>query len=116
MRLSRGFFRIWLVLSAIWIGLWVYFATPKTYSWLWRAPRYEVEFGSGHQTTFDTSKSHEELVADINEEVTREAERLRRVGQALPDKANPEELLKYITSRNEQLRSESKYVWLVTII
>src|SRR5262245_27808653 len=41
---GRGFFRTWLVLSAIWIGLWVYFAGPKTYSRLWHAPKYDIEF------------------------------------------------------------------------
>jgi hypothetical protein len=39
---GRGFFRAWLVLSAIWIGLAVYIAKPLTFSWLWKAPKYEI--------------------------------------------------------------------------
>src|SRR5262245_48718942 len=72
---SRGFFRIWLVLSVVWIGLSVYFAKPKTYFRLWQGAEYEIEFPSGHRTTFDTSKSRRELAADITEEWRREAMR-----------------------------------------
>jgi hypothetical protein len=43
--LGQGFFRIWLFLSAIWIGLSIFGHAPKTYSWLWHAPQYEIKVG-----------------------------------------------------------------------
>jgi hypothetical protein len=121
MKWGRGFFRTWLVVSAIWIGLFIYFSEPKTYSWLWRAPKHVIEFSSGHQTTFDTSKSHQELVADITEEWKREAERLKiRDGQQAADEilqsisAKRDDLLETFSSNNKKIRREAERLWLVT--
>jgi hypothetical protein len=122
MKWGRGFFRTWLVLSVIWIGLFIYFAEPKTYSWLWRAPKYEVEFSSGHRTTFDTSKSHQDLVADVTEELKREAERLKirdrqaadEILQSVPPKSD--QLLTDINSRYQTAGEQAERVWLATFI
>jgi hypothetical protein len=108
--------------SAIWIGLFIYFAEPKTYSWFLRAPKYDIEFSSGHQTTFDTSKSHQELVADVTEEWKREAERLKiRDGQAADEilrsiSAKRDELLETFNSNNKKLREQAQRLWLATFI
>ena len=119
---GRGFFRTWLILSAIWIGLWVYFAGPKTYSRLWHAPKYDIEFTSGHKTTFDTSKSHQELEADLIEEWKREAERLKPRDRQAADEilqsisAKRDELLTVFKSENETVRQQAERVWLGTFI
>jgi hypothetical protein len=124
---GRGFFRIWLFLSATWIGLSFYINEPMTYSWIWQAPRYEVKFASGHVTTFDTSKSYQELVADVTKELQREAERLG-TPQAAPgggmfddlvseaDGAKRDQLLTDIHSRYETPGEQAKRAWLVTFI
>lgn len=124
---GRGFFRFWLFLSAIWIGLSVYITQPKTYSWLWHAPQFEVKFASGHVTTFDTSKSYQELAADVTKELQREAERLG-TPQAAPgggmfddlvrgaNEAKRDQLLTDIHSRYETPGEQAKRAWLVTFI
>jgi hypothetical protein len=45
---------------------------PSTYAQLWNAPKYEVEFQSGRKVTLDTSLSHQELVAVLDEALQRE--------------------------------------------
>lgn len=72
----KGFFRAWVVLSVMWIGFSVFVNDPKTYPWLWHAPQYEIKFPSGHTATFDTSKSHEEIFADVTRELQDEAARI----------------------------------------
>ena len=58
---GRGFFRFWLFpLGNLDWFIEVYITEPKTYSWLWHAPQFEVKFASGHVTTFDTSKSYQQ--------------------------------------------------------
>jgi len=119
---ARGFFRAWLVLSAIWIGLSAYVAEPKTYSWLWRAPKYAIEFSSGYRATFDTSKSHNELAASVTEEWQREAERLKTRDRQAADaiiqslSAKRDELLIAIGSRYENAGEQAQRALLATFI
>ena len=61
---GRGFFRAWVVLSVLWIGLAVYTNEPKTYSRLWRSV-YEVEGPDERRAEFNLSKSPTELGADL---------------------------------------------------
>ena len=115
---SRGFFRIWVAVSAIWIGLSIYFAGSKTYLRLWQGAEYELEFPSGHRTTFDTSKSRGELLAEITEEWKREA---MRNGPAADEilrsiLARRDDLPEAFASNNEKLHKEAEYVWLATFI
>jgi hypothetical protein len=119
---------VWLLLSAIWIGLSVYVTEPKTYSWLWHAPQYEIKFASGHVTIFDTSKSHQELASDVTKELQREAERLGAPPTAPPGggmfddlvrEANDtkrDQLLTDINSRYETAGEQAKRAWLLTFI
>ena len=117
--MGRGFFRAWLVLSAIWIGLFIYFYEPVTYSWLWRAPKYDFEFTGGHKITFDGSKSDEELNAEVTRELRREADRETRDGVLGQPLKTPES---FSQTRDEFLNiiksglDQTKHAWLITII
>ncbi len=113
---GRGFFRAWLVLLAIWIGLSVYFNEPKTYTWLWHAPKVDFESPSGQKMTADASKSNKELAAEV-------AEWLRRedglpagfVLDETPSKAL-DELLAVIVSARKTTSEQATQAWLVTFV
>jgi hypothetical protein len=62
---GRGFFRAWVVLSALWIGLVVYLIGPKTYTTPWKAV-YEAKHQDGRVGEFDLTKSEAELAANVN--------------------------------------------------
>jgi hypothetical protein len=106
----------------MWIGLIASLEGPKTYSWLWRAPQYDIEFASGHQTTFDTSKSHENLAADVTTEWQREAERLKardpraanEILQSISTKRD--ELMTGLNSRYETAGEKAKRIWLASFV
>jgi hypothetical protein len=127
MNLGRGFFRTWLVLSAIWIGLFIYFYEPITYAWLWRARLVDIETPSGHRVTFDTSKSNKELVADVTAEVRREAERLKardgnKAGSGMFNDLIPS-TPEYVSNRRDEILAvinsageDYKRAWQVTFI
>jgi hypothetical protein len=80
---GRGFFRAWLILSAIWIGLAVYIAKPLTYSWLWKAPKYEITTVKGNKITLDSAQSHNDLVAALTEFMKRDGVDLSERDQIL---------------------------------
>jgi hypothetical protein len=42
--MGKRVFRAWVVISIVWIGLAFFIAGPVTYSWLWKAPKYEIGF------------------------------------------------------------------------
>src|SRR5262245_12451320 len=63
---SRGFFRLWLVLSALWIGLVVYLIEPKTYTRFSNAV-YEVKSSDGRVRRFNLAESQTELAANLTE-------------------------------------------------
>lgn len=120
---GRGFFRAWLVLSAIWIGLSVYINEPKSYASLWRGPLFDFATPSGRAVTLDGSKSREELAADITEELRREAGKaaglppgfvLEQTPKSLSEKRD--ELLAFIDAKRENASEEAKRAWLVTFI
>src|SRR5208282_6053271 len=101
---GRGFFRAWLVLSAIWIGLFMYFYEPKTYAWAWRAHLVDFDTPSGRQVTFDTSKSHQELTADVTKELLREAKLPSDFVALSPEeihKLPDDKLLEYVKQERE---------------
>lgn len=78
MRWGRGFFRVWLVLSLLWIGPCLYGFKPATYSWLLKAPVCTVSIGNnGRQVTIDTSSGHDELASDLLEALARRSLLLR---------------------------------------
>jgi hypothetical protein len=103
---GRGFLRAWLVLSAIWIGLAVYIAKPLTFSWLWKAPKYEIAFTTGNKVTIDTAQSHNDLVAALTEAMKREG----------VDLSERDEILAGINSRYETAGEQAERAWLATFI
>ncbi len=103
---GKGFYRVWLLLSAIWIGISVYAANPVTYSWLWKAPQYEIAFVTGNRIVLDTSKSHDELVAPLTAAMKKEAVDLKE----------RDEILAGINSRYETAGEQAERVWLATFV
>ena len=119
MKWGRGFFRAWLVLSAIWIGFSVFVNEPKTYPWLWHAPQYDIKFSSGHTVTFDTSRSHEEIVADVTRELQNEAARIPPPPPGFTIDSNDlsvkrNQLLNDINSMYETPGEKAERVWKAT--
>jgi hypothetical protein len=62
LRWGRGFFRGWIVISVLWVGLAVMIAKPETYKALWHKSKYEIETPSGQRFTLDTSMPRDHLV------------------------------------------------------
>jgi len=116
MRWARGFLRAWLVLSAVWIGLLVYDWEPKTYSWLWHAPQFTITLPSGHATTFDTSRTHEETVAQVTEELRAEARRSNTSETPESISEKRDRLLTAIDSRYETPGDRARKAWSVTLV
>ena len=111
------FFRAWLVLSAVWIGLLVYYWEPKTYSWLWHAPLFKVETPSGHIMTLDTSKTHEELAAQVTEVVRAEYERNGRLAETLSSiSENRDQILTKIDAEYKKAGEQAKTAWFSTLV
>jgi len=109
---SRGFFRAWIVLSAVWIGLAVLMSKPETYALLWKAPKYEIEFGSGQKITLDTSMTHKALAGFLDNEVKQEA---ARSGKNV-DATTREDILKSINSRYGTAGDQAWQAWLITLM
>jgi hypothetical protein len=139
MRWGRGFFRLWLFFSAIWIAVSVYAYGPTTYQF-WRAPILEFESPSGQRFLVDSSKSREEIhtqiVAVLEREAKLAAEAKAKFGMfADIPKAKTEsttlppdyvldqygnetrdELLTFIETKVEEARSASQRAWLTTLV
>jgi hypothetical protein len=123
MRWGQGFFRAWVVLSIIWVGLAVYIQEPTTYRlpWLWRGPFISftvqpVGSASSYVEDFDLSKSQAQLADDVTRAVRLKAERSsdREASlQRLP--ADRDQLLGYMTTEYEKRSQEAKSAWLTTI-
>jgi hypothetical protein len=109
---GRGFFRAWVVVSAVWIGFAVLIAGPKTYLWLWKAPIYEIELKSGQRMMLDTSLSHSDLLATLAAELKQEG---LGPGQSL-DPTTRDEILTSIDSRYETAGDQARRAWLVTAL
>jgi hypothetical protein len=103
---GRGFFRAWLVLSVIWIGLAVYVAKPLTFSWLWKAPKYEITSVKGNKITLDSAQSHNDLVAALTEFMKQDG----------VDISKRDEILTGINSRYETAGEQAERAWLATFI
>ena len=120
MRWGRGFFRLWLFLSVIWIAVSVYGYGPKYQ--FWRVPILEFESPSGQRSLVDFSKSREEINAHIVAVLERET------AAALPplppgyvldhpyDDKTRDALLKTIESKTEEARTASLRAWLTTLV
>src|SRR5262245_55084454 len=107
----RGFFRLWLVLSVLWIGLVVYLNEPKTYTRFSNAV-YEVKSSDGRVRQFNLAGSQTELAADLT--AWMQAER--------PDisiselQADLDELVTAIKSEYQAELNEAKTAWMLTVL
>jgi len=85
---------------------------PETYALLWKAPKYEIEFGSGQKITLDTSMTHKALAGFLDNEVKQEA---ARSGKNV-DATTREDILKSINSRYGTAGDQAWQAWLVTLM
>jgi hypothetical protein len=109
MRWGRGFFRVWLVLSLLWICPSVYGFKPATYSWLLKAPVYTVSIGNnGRQVTLDTSRRRDELASDLFEALKLEAKASKL--------SDTDDILTAIDSKYATAGDKAREAWLVTVI
>jgi hypothetical protein len=113
LRWGPGFFRAWVVISALWVAATVFTAKPPTSALLWHAPKYEVSFPSGRKVTLDTSRSHQELVATLDDALGQEPE--PKPGEK--SKANSrDEILDYFGARYLSAGDRAKDAWLMTVV
>ena len=107
MRWGR-FFRIWLALSVIWVVVSVYLLELRTFQF-WLAPILEFEAPSGQKLSINTSKSQNEITAELNAELasrlsTSEVEKTRAA------------LLAVIDTAKQIKREEARRAWLTTFL
>jgi hypothetical protein len=107
----RGFFRLWLVLSALWIGLVVYLNEPKTYTRFWNAV-YEVKSSDGRVRRFNLAGSQTELAADLTAwmQVQRPDINISEMQTDL------DELVTALKSEYQAELDEAKIAWLLTVL
>ena len=106
----RGFFRLWLFLSVIWVAGAVYLLEPKTYKWLWRAPIVVFKSRSGQELSIDTAKSRKEIKDEIFAALEREPKAATGPVQALDG------LLKATNSAAQTKSKEARRAWLITSV
>jgi len=124
LRVARGFFRLWLVLSALWIGLSAFILEPATYRlpWLWRAPKTEYSTPTKATGEFDMSKTKSQLSEDVTEVLKREIERLKISDKTAADErlqalsTDRDELLAGMIGGYEQAKQKARIAWLITLV
>lgn len=106
---SRGFFRLWVVLTLIWMGAVVAGLGKDEFKGLWRPNvEIEVEYKSDVKDTLDSSRSTEDLRRQIIDGVRKGAAQLQRTDPAEAkkrlDEANTsaDELLKVMADENHK--------------
>jgi hypothetical protein len=110
MRWGQGFFRIWLVLSALWIGLAVVLYEPKTYTHLWRSVG-EVGW-QGQQLELNLFKGREELSAEITAWYHEQRPDL----DSAAVQRDREEILDGMLRGHRTSLAQAKTAWLLTVI
>ena len=109
--MGRGFFRAWIVISILWVAATVLATKPSTYAQLRNAPKYEVEFQSGRKVALDTSLSHQELVAMLDDALQREPTKPEQKSNA----DARDEILNYFGSRYSTAGDRAANAWLITV-
>ena len=111
MRWGRGFFRIWIVLSVLWIAATVYAYEPKTYAYPWRAA-YELNFEGQPVSELNLRKSAAEISADL----------LAAMQSFKPDLSRAEiqkdrdQLLARLLATREAGNQGARKAWLATVV
>ena len=110
MRWGRGFFRLWLFLSVIWVVASVYLQELRTFEF-WRAPILEFEGPSGQKFSINTSKNQNEIAAELNAALGRES---RLSGSEL--EKTRAALLGAIDTAKQITSEEARRAWLATFV
>ena len=108
---GRGFFRAWVVLSAIWIGFMVFVSEPKTYTWLWKTD-YGIQDESGRTARFDLTKSRTNLLLEISDMLRT----MKPSISALELQSDSEALLNAMEKENQADFAKAKNAWLLTVV
>jgi hypothetical protein len=109
----RGFFRGWVVISALWVVATVLVAKPSTYALLWNAPKYEIAFPSGRKVTVDTSRTHQELVTMVDDALRQEPP--PKSGEKSHTDSR-DEILNYFDARYSSAGDRATNAWLMTAV
>ena len=110
MKWRRGFFRLWLFLSVIWVVASVYRQELGTFQF-WRAPILEFEGPSGQKFLINTSKNKNEITAELNAALGRES----RLPSSEFEKTRAA-LLGVIDTAKQIKREEARRAWLATFL
>jgi hypothetical protein len=110
MKWRRGFFRLWLFLSVIWVVASVYRQELGTFQF-WRAPILEFEGPSGQKFLINTSKNQNEITAELNAALGRES----RLSSSEFEKTRAA-LLGVIDTAKQIKREEARRAWLATFL
>jgi hypothetical protein len=124
MNWGRGFFRAWLVISAFWVGLAIYFEGPDTYNmhWLWRGPKIAYTTPSGFSGEFPLSRDRAALTKAAGQALQDEANRLRTTDPQAADerlRLLPSERDGWVNSLltdYDQMMQPTRDAWLITLI
>ena len=111
MRWGRGFFRIWVVLSVLWIAAAVYVYEPKTYAYPWRAA-YELNFEGQPVIELNLRKSEEEISAELLTAMLSFKPNLTRA-EIQKDR---DQLLTRLLATREAANQEARKAWLATLV
>ena len=112
MKWGRGFFRAWVVLTALWIGLTVYVQEPETYR-LWSSSVYEITDPDGHTGEFNLAKkSQTELAAEITAWIRTQRPDIDDA-QRLKDR---DRILARLTANHQADRDEAARAWQFSIV
>jgi hypothetical protein len=107
----RGFFRLWVVLSVLWIGLVVYLNEPKTYI-RFSNPVYEVKSSDGRVRRFNLAGSQTKLAADLTEWMQAERPDIN-ISEFENDR---DELVTALKAEYQAEVDEAKTAWLFTVL
>ncbi|UGA42437.1 hypothetical protein HU230_0029650 [Bradyrhizobium quebecense] len=111
LRWGRGFFRAWIVISVLWIGLAVMIAKPEAYPALWHRTKYTVTSPTGQQITVDASMTRDQLTQTLDAGIQQEKVRSGHKVEA----GTREAILNHIDTMLEA-GDRALQVWLITII
>ena len=111
MQWGRGFFRAWILISVLWVGLAVMVGKPETYRQLWHKAKYEIETSTGQRFILDTSMTRDQLVQVLDTTLRRE--------EATPgnnvDSSTRDALLQQIDEGYRE-QDQALQAWIATII
>lgn len=119
----RGFFRAWIVISALWVGVAVMVGKPEAYPALWHGGKYYIGTASGQQYMLDASMRRDQLMQTLDSRLQQEETRLREYDAAHPKSRHKIEsgiirdaILNHIDTGERTRRDQALEVWLITII